>query len=58
MDKSQENKTIYIAVAVQSFEAPNAEEPTYYMAVPGTQSAFIIWGADAENARLKMQLCA
>lgn len=43
---------------VQSFEAPNAEEPTYYMAVPGTQSAFIIWGADAENARLKMQLCA
>ena len=43
---------------IQSFEAPNAEEPTYYMAVPGTQSAFIIWGADAENARLKMQLCA
>ena len=43
---------------VQSFEAPNAEEPTYYMAVPGAQSAFIIWGADAENARLKMQLCA
>ena len=43
---------------VQSVEAPNAEEPTYYMAVPGTQSAFIIWGADAENARLKMQLCA
>lgn len=43
---------------IQSFEAPNAEEPTYYMAVPGTQSAFIIWGTEAENARLKMQLCA
>ncbi|MBD0855674.1 hypothetical protein AZH46_03615 [Corynebacterium striatum] len=43
---------------IQSFEAPNAEEPTYYMAVPGTQSAFIIWGTEAEDARLKMQLCA
>lgn len=43
---------------IQSFEAPNAEEPTYYMAVPGTQSAFIIWGTEAENARLKTQLCA
>lgn len=43
---------------IQNFEAPNAEEPTYYMAVPGTQSAFIIWGANAEGARLKMQLCA
>lgn len=42
---------------IQSYEA--ATDPlTYVMAVEGTQSIFMVWGDDAEAARLKLPLCA
>ena len=31
---------------------------TYVMAVDGTQSIFMVGGDDAEDARLKLPLCA
>lgn len=43
---------------IESYEQANANEPTYYLTAPGTESAFIVWGADAEQARLQLPLCA
>lgn len=42
---------------IQSYEAA-ADPLTYVMAVEGTQSIFMVWGDDAEAARLKLPLCA
>ena len=42
---------------IQSFET-TADVPTYVMAVGGTQSAFLVWGDNAEDERLNLPLCA
>lgn len=42
---------------IQSFET-TADVPTYVMAVEGTQSAFLVWGDEAEEERLNLPLCA
>ncbi|MER0026882.1 serine/threonine protein kinase [Corynebacterium sp. KPL4043] len=42
---------------IQSYEA-STDPQTYVMAVEGTQSIFMVWGDDAEAARLKLPLCA
>jgi len=42
---------------IQSFET-TADVPTYVMAVEGTQSAFLVWGDNAEEERLNLPLCA
>ena len=42
---------------IQSYEA-SKDPMTYVMAVEGTQSIFMVWGDDAESARLKLPLCA
>ena len=42
---------------IQSFET-TADVPTYVMAVEGTQSAFLVWGDNAEDERLNLPLCA
>jgi possible serine/threonine protein kinase pknJ len=42
---------------IQSYEA-STDPQTYVMAVEGTQSIFMVWGDDAEDARLKLPLCA
>lgn len=42
---------------IQSFET-TADVPTYVMAVEGTQSAFLVWGDQAEEERLNLPLCA
>ena len=42
---------------IQSYEA-STDPQTYVMAVEGTQSIFMVWGDDAESARLKLPLCA
>lgn len=42
---------------IQSYEA-SKDPMTYVMAVEGTQSIFMVWGDDAEDARLKLPLCA
>ncbi|MDO5032246.1 serine/threonine protein kinase [Corynebacterium sp.] len=33
------------------------DEPTYFMAVDGESEAFLVWGPDAENARLNLPVC-
>ncbi|QCB29228.1 hypothetical protein [Corynebacterium endometrii] len=43
---------------IESYEQANANEPTFHMTAPGTQSAFIVWGPDAESSRLQLPLCA
>lgn len=43
---------------IESYEQADGDEKTFYLTAPGTQSAFVVWGPDAEMARLQLPLCA